>query len=319
MCLGPGEGERGQRLPLRGLSAYSESGNQGRIETCGEKNAHRHVGDEMGANACGERFGGVDRSVAEGDARHGLEDERAVAGDSRPVAGRQGADRLPQAERLRHRSPGEETGDRRRIDFERQAAAGLEGARLRGEAQLPAVERVEERLDAVGVARQDELAGGGVPDRQSVHATQLRQRPRALSAPELEDHFGVGTAVEADAGGREPRRQLAEIVDLAVEDDGEAPVGGGHRLRPGRREVEDREPAVGKQQAAVGRAPEALAVRPAPRERGVNARQLLRVRRRRLGRTTINPADAAHRQPPTSSSTTGWKRRSKARAVNSRS
>ena len=38
-----------------------------------------------------------------------------------------------------------------------------------------------------------------------------------------------------------PEAEVAEFVALAVEDSGDAPAGGVHRLRPGRREVEDRE------------------------------------------------------------------------------
>ena len=86
--------------------------------------------------------------------------------------------------------------------------------------------------------------------------------------------FGVAVGAEAVAGAFEPAAQLAEVVDLAVEDDPDRAVFVGHRLMPAG-QVDDRQPPMAQGHARRGfparlRAEaggvDALVVRPAMRE-----------------------------------------------------
>ena len=55
----------------------------------------------------------------------------------------------------------------------------------------------------------------------------------------MEEDFGVGVRAKDNTIGSHPITELAEIVNLAVEDNGEPAIGRGHRLMPGRTEVKD--------------------------------------------------------------------------------
>ena len=85
-----------------------------------------------------------------------------------------------------------------------------------------------------------------------------RDRGRAPLLVGVDDDFGVGRRVEAVAGGLELAAQLAEVVDLAVEDDPDRAVLVVDRLVAGR-EVDDAQPAHAERHALVH--PHALIVR----------------------------------------------------------
>ena len=74
---------------------------------------------------------------------------------------------------------------------------------------------------------------------------------------EVDDRLGVGARAEPVALGLEARAQLGVVVDLAVEGDPDRAVLVGHRLVPGRRQVDDRQPPVAEHHAPVGRLPQA--------------------------------------------------------------
>ena len=59
----------------------------------------------------------------------------------------------------------------------------------------------------------------------------------------------------------------AVVVDLAVEHDVVAAVGGTHRLRAGRAGIDDREAPMNEHDPSIYRAPDAFAVRTPMRER----------------------------------------------------
>ena len=132
----------------------------------------------------------------------------------------------------------------------RQPGKRAQRLQLRAEHERAVVPRVVERLDAEVVAREEELAAAAVPQREREHAGE----PVEQSAPHA---FQPWTSTspspcvrEHVAGRRELAPQRAEVVDLAVEDDGDRAVGGHERL-PAAGEVDHRQPAMAESDRAV--------------------------------------------------------------------
>ncbi len=102
-----------------------------------------------------------------------------------------------------------------------------------------------------GIAGEHEFPALGVVEREGEHAAQPVEEPLAPVAPAVQQHLGVARRDEVEALRLEFRPQRVKVVDLAVEDDPQAPVGRRHRLVAERREVDDREPAVAEADASV--------------------------------------------------------------------
>ena len=154
----------------------------------------------------------------------------------------------------------------RRVRLGVDPAAGEERFDLRRRPERPPVVGDVERLDAVGVAREEESAALRVPEREGEHPAQLVEHVLATLGPEVEENLRVGVRAEAVARLLEPVADRLVVVDLAVERDHvRAGVPAGHhRLGAVGREVDDGEPAVPQPGASVGGKPRALAVRAAP-------------------------------------------------------
>ena len=138
-------------------------------------------------------------------------------------------------------------------------------AQLRAEQQDAVEYRPVERLDArAGRARG---AASGSRRSNSAKANMPTKRCDRLLRPPLdagrEHHLGVGAAAEAVSALGQFRAQLPKVVDLAVVGDDVAAAGRMHRLRAGRREVDDRQPAVAEPDAGLRIAPASAAVRSA--------------------------------------------------------
>ena len=124
---------------------------------------------------------------------------------------------------------------------------------LRGEAKAVSVVRVVQRLDAEGVASEEERPFDGIVNcrtrtSRAGHApSPPRARHRGAAALRCRWRSGIGI--------RAPRAapQLAVVVDLAVEGDVKPPIRGAHGLGAGFRQVDDGQPAVGEARALVGR------------------------------------------------------------------
>ena len=113
------------------------------------------------------------------------------------------------------------------------------------------------------IARDEEALALRVPDREGEHAAQLREHRRIEFAIGMQQHLGVAVGAKARAARDELVAQLPEVVDLAIEDDGERAVLGRHRL-VAQRQVDHREPAEAEAEAA--RAMEPFLVGAAMRE-----------------------------------------------------
>jgi len=105
-----------------------------------------------------------------------------------------------------------------------------------------------QRLDAQVVARNEEGLLVAVPDGEREHAAQVLDAILAPFFPGVDDGFGVGLRGEGVAERREFFRQLAEVVDLAVEDGDDRAVRVEQRLLAGG-QVDDRQAAVAEADA----------------------------------------------------------------------
>src|SRR6185369_17401372 len=81
-----------------------------------------------------------------------------------------------------------------------------------------------ERLDAEAIACQKQPALPLVPERKREHPAQVFDGVRTELLVEMDDRFGVTRRTEHVSAAREPRPQLAVVVDLAVEHDPDGAV-----------------------------------------------------------------------------------------------
>ena len=88
-----------------------------------------------------------------------------------------------------------------------------------------------------------------VPDGESEHAAQPGQHAFALAGEQRQQDFGVGRGAEGNAINLQRPAQFAEVVNLAVEDDGVAPIGGHHRLVGAGVQVENGQAAMAQDNA----------------------------------------------------------------------
>jgi len=107
-----------------------------------------------------------------------------------------------------------------------------EHRQLTGEHQARAVELVVQRLDPEPVASHERPALTPVVQAQREHPVETMDQVGSVLLPEVHQHLGVGTSAEAMPAGLEVAAEFGEIVDLAVEDDLDAAVLVGDRLRP---------------------------------------------------------------------------------------
>ena len=113
---------------------------------------------------------------------------------------------------------------------------------LRAEGEPSRRLRVVERLDAHAVAREDEPAQAAVPEGDPEHAAQMAHELRPVLLVEVHDRLRIAVRAEAMPPRLEPRAQLAEVVDLAVEDGADRAVLVRDRLMAAL-DVDDREAA----------------------------------------------------------------------------
>ena len=110
--------------------------------------------------------------------------------------------------------------------------------------------RVEERLHAEAVAREEERLSVPVPEREGEHPAEPLDALLAPLLPGVDDDFRIALRAEHVAARGELRDELLVVVDLAVEDDDDAAVLVVERLLAGG-EVDDGEPAVAETEARL--------------------------------------------------------------------
>ncbi|MNK76733.1 hypothetical protein D3C87_963100 [compost metagenome] len=129
--------------------------------------------------------------------------------------------------------------ERHRIE-DRVDVATLEQRRQgRSKAQTLTGARQVQRLHAETVAGDEQAFGVAFPNGKREHAIELRQQRFAPGVVALEQHFGVATGVEGVTQRFKFGTQFREVVDRAVEGQGQAQLAVDHRLRRAVRQVHD--------------------------------------------------------------------------------
>ncbi len=176
------------------------------------------------------------------------------------------------------------------VERARDGRVAEERLGLRREEEQPIVMPVVERLFPQPIARQEQAALGIVPDGEGEHAGEAVDARLAVDGVRVQDHLGVAPRSEPTPTGLQLGAQLAEVVDLAVEDDPVPPGGVAHRL-PAGHEIDDRQTGHPETDVAGGVDPRIVgpSVLEEPEHRG---QELTRARADVAG-------DAAHQRVPT--------------------
>src|SRR4029450_11434959 len=83
--------------------------------------------------------------------------------------------------------------------------------------QVLPVDRIEQRLFAEAVARDEQPAAGSIPDREDIHALESVDEVDPVLLVQVDENFGVRSRGERVPGGQQPAPQGREVVDLAVQ------------------------------------------------------------------------------------------------------
>ena len=174
------------------------------------------------------------------------------------------------------------------------AAAGRAVGLAAGDRAWPAVDAVVEGLDAERVPGAEQFARPGVPDGDGVHAAEPVYHVLADQGVGLEQHLGVAVGPQGDPLLPQFGGQFDVVVDLPVEEHPEAAVGRPHRLMPGQRQVQDRQPPEAERDIRVR--VHAIVVRPAMVDPVQGFCQPGLVRARLKGQCQA-AGDSTHRRP----------------------
>ena len=282
---------------LRGVAG--ERRHRARVQAAAEVGGHRHVAAQVqGDRLAQQRLDAllevlrrvvevevvVDLPVALGR-DPAVADPHAVAGQELAHALEQGLAGQAELEGQVVLEPLEVRADGRQ---ERQ-----QRLRLRGEVEDVADLGVVERLDPEAVARAEQLLLALVPERVGEHAAQAVERVRAPAV--VGAHHDLGVAVGPEAAAADLRAQLGVVVDLAVVGEPAVRVVA-HRLVPGGRGIDDREPAVTEPDVAALVRPDARVVGPAMGDQAAHRLEARLEIRDRLPAHVYRSTDAAHGQ-----------------------
>ena len=135
------------------------------------------------------------------------------------------------------------------VEAPRGGGIGKQGLDLAREREPPAGGPIEQWLLSHAVPAEHQAASALVPYRKREHAVQtLRELHRVELLGQVRDHLCVAARAEGVATTLQTRAQLAEVVDLTVEDGGNGLVLVRDR-RIASLEVDDREPVLGDDRA----------------------------------------------------------------------
>jgi len=168
------------------------------------------------------------------------------------------------------------TGQSAGVEFPLDESGRQQGPQLGREQHDPAARGVRhrgvvERLLPQRVAGQQEGSFVPVPQGEREHAAQPADTVAAPPCVGVEDHFRIRLRPEHEPVGGELLSQFAKVIHLAVEHQDGPTNRVRHRLRPGRAEVENGEPAVCQGDPGGCVRPEPVPVRPAVELRPVGA------------------------------------------------
>ena len=199
-----------------------------RVHAATQKRAHGHVADHVTLHGVGQLRPEALDPLALRHAGIGREAEAPVLGDHGFAALQrqdEGAGRreLPDgpedAPGRGHIVESQVLAERVEVQIARDGRVLENALDFRGEEEPLPVPGVHEGLDAGPVPREHQAPGALVEDGEGEHAAQAPHAVRALGLVGPQDHLGVRCRAEASAARLQVSAQLAEVVDLAVEDD----------------------------------------------------------------------------------------------------
>jgi hypothetical protein len=230
-----------------------ESHDHRRVETAAEEGAQGNVGDEPLANGVAqERRKPLDRFRKTPDSID-LEGGAPVA-LRRPLSRRsldhhpgRGCEHLHVGiggKRLREVPVRQVVGKGVEVRLAGHRRVALDGLDLGGEEETPAVLVEVERFLPAPVPGEEQAVTAGIPDGEGEHSVETANHVLTLPGEELENDFGVAPGSKARSGVRKLAPELAKVVDLAVEHDGQVAALVPHGLIGPARKVDDAEPPV---------------------------------------------------------------------------
>ena len=273
-----------------------------RVDPAAQKGAERHVGDQPAPDRVLQARANLGRRLAqrEVDVRGAVDprDRRSpVALDHRlaprleaeHVPGRQAAHPVEEGARGGYVAEVQVGGDRLGIEASRHRGIGEQRLDLAPEHEPAARAPVVERLLSHPVAAEDEPRPALVPDGEGEHAVEAAGELGGWKVlGQVRDDLGIAARTELVPAPQELLPELAEVVDLAVEDDGNGPVLVRDRRIAGD-QIDDRQPVLPDHPLAADEG--SPCVRPPVLDRGELG---IDHRAEIPGAGLDDPADAAH-------------------------
>src|SRR5829696_6484562 len=126
---------------------------------------------------------------------------------------------------------------------------GQQNCRLGSEDQRVVKDAPVKRFLAEAIACDEQPTPSTVPESEGKHAVELSNHCVAVLFVQVRQHLGIRSTAKSMSTFFEIGTQLAIVIDLAVEDYGDAPIFVEDRLFT-RDEVDDRQPSHPKRRAA---------------------------------------------------------------------
>ena len=229
-----------------------------RVEAAREEGPERNVRHqpsldrllEQGAQALLRLAVVADGAIAEPQPPVGHRALGPLLGRDEVVGGRQRTDLTIERARRGHIAVGQVEGQGRRVPLAGHRRVREQRLHLRGEREQARPVVVVERLLAGTVAGDQEALPPRVPEREREHPVERFHDLVLALLVEVKDHLPVALAREAMAV-LQLLAQLAEVVDLAVEDQPERSVFVRHRLAGRVAQVDDGEAPVAEARGPV--------------------------------------------------------------------
>ena len=210
--------------------AHHRDDNSG-IDATAEKSSERNVRDHTTFNSIANEFHQFARRLLFVEFHRGFEIQippglnfnRALAIDQR----RRGREFLDVSECCMGRqnvSQSEQLVDRQRIRRARHAWVLQDGLDLGPKNQLAVVVPIVQRLDTKSIAREDQRLIAKIPDCNAEHAVQVLHEVKTVLFEQVDDRFGIAAGIELVSQADQTITQLAKIVDLAIEYDGDRAI-----------------------------------------------------------------------------------------------
>src|SRR5262249_16752675 len=123
-------------------------------------------------------------------------------------------------------------------------ATGQQRLDLGCKAKGPSIVSIVERLNAVGIPRQQQGILVGIPETDRKHAPKIIDHCLAFFGVKVQQDLSIRLSAKYAPARLQRRTQFPVIVDLPIKCDDDLAVGAHHRLRAAFRKVDNGQPAV---------------------------------------------------------------------------